>query len=276
MIHRIVTLSRYFLRRLLFSLTGLIYILVGLAFWRVAFAPEQRTPDADYYVLVLGLFGAAVTFLVTLSVATRAYQAVNDTLLVRLPSRVEYLTAVLVSALLFATGLQGLIALLARWNGPGIALGQALQIPPIWLSINILAGVLALHASDLVTAGWSRVYVFGLLALFLFGQDANGPISRAMAGLANRLSSLFFRQGWVEPATQLNNFASWSANSGAQVIEQVFGFIFWPFRAIANAIIGGRFDRIQALAPAVLLLYATILFMLAANFFATKDLFLTE
>lgn len=276
MIHRIVTLSRYFLRRLLFSLTGLLYILVGLAFWRVAFAPEQRTPDADYYVLVLGLFGAGATFLVTLSVATRAYQAVNDTLLVRLPSRVEYLTAVLVSALVFATLLQGVIALLARWNGPAFSLGQALQIPPIWFSMNLLAGVLALHASDLVTAGWSRVYVFGLLALLLFGQDANGPISRAMAGLANRLSSLFFRQGWVEPATQLNNFANWSANAGGQVIEQVFGFVFWPFRAIAQATISGEFDRIQALAPAILLLYATILFMLAANFFATKDLFLTE
>jgi hypothetical protein len=32
----------------------------------------------------------------------------------------------------------------------------------------------------------------------------------------------------------------------------------------------------QALAPAVLLLYATALYMLAAEFFATKDLFLTE
>jgi len=38
----------------------------------------------------------------------------------------------------------------------------------------------------------------------------------------------------------------------------------------------GFFDTTQALAPAVILLYATILFMLAADFFASKDLDFTE
>jgi hypothetical protein len=43
-----------------------------------------------------------------------------------------------------------------------------------------------------------------------------------------------------------------------------------------EAIIAGGFNTVQALAPAVLLLYATILFMLAADLFATKDIEFVE
>jgi hypothetical protein len=45
---------------------------------------------------------------------------------------------------------------------------------------------------------------------------------------------------------------------------------------MTDAIIQGYFSAEQALAPAVLLLYATILFMLAADLFAAKDIELME
>jgi hypothetical protein len=51
--------------------------------------------------------------------------------------------------------------------------------------------------------------------------------------------------------------------------------LHWPFRAIVDGVTVS-FDRTEALAPAFLLLYATILFLLAADFFATKDLHLIE
>jgi hypothetical protein len=56
----------------------------------------------------------------------------------------------------------------------------------------------------------------------------------------------------------------------------VFSLLFWPFKAVADATIQGVFNPTQALAPAIILLYAAILFMLAADLFATKDLDFTE
>jgi len=63
---------------------------------------------------------------------------------------------------------------------------------------------------------------------------------------------------------------------GTETLRQLFGFIFWPFHAISEAIFQGFFNPTQALAPAILLLYATILFMLAADLFANKDVDFTE
>ena len=72
-------------------------------------------------------------------------------------------------------------------------------------------------------------------------------------------------------ASPMNSLSSWLTTEGTETLQRVFGFIFWPFRAISEAIIGGSFNATQALAPAILILYATILFMLAADLFANKD-----
>ena len=113
MIRRIFVLSAYLFRSLLFSLSGLLYILLALAFYRIFFDPSQQTPDADYYTLVLGLFGIVFVFLVTLSVAGRANKAIHLPLIVRVPSRVEYLTSVTLAALAFSLVIQFLIVLLS-------------------------------------------------------------------------------------------------------------------------------------------------------------------
>jgi hypothetical protein len=276
MTQRILMLTGYLCRRLLWSLTGLMYVLVALVYWAVFFPPQQGTPDVENYMLVIGAFGAGIAFLAALSLAARANEAAHASLLVRLPSRVEYLTAVLLSALITSGLLQLLVAVLAMFRGPVDQWGRFLEIPPLWIAVNVLSIVLALHASDFVAAGWSRVYIFGLLAIFLFGQSGGERMAPWLARQLNDLGRTFVGRGWLSLATYFNQMAAWLRDDGGAVLGDVLGFIFWPFRAMTDAIIQGYFSAEQALAPAVLLLYATILFMLAADLFAAKDIELME
>lgn len=276
MARRILTLIGYLLRQLLFSLAGLIYILIALAFWRLFFDPGQETPEPAYYILVIGLFGAAAAFVITLTVAGRANQAVTYPILARLPSRVEHLVAVLISSLIATLSLQLLVALLATINGPSMALGRILELPPLWLAADLLAIALALHATDLVTSGWSRVYVYGVLAFLLFGRQLDGPLVQWVSNRLFALGVFLMREGYLGLGDVVNSLAEWLLGSGVGIVAGLFGAIFWPFRAISDAVVSGAFTPLQALAPAVIIIYSTILFVLAADFFASKDIFLTE
>jgi hypothetical protein len=156
--------------------------------------------------------------------------------------------------------------------GPDVGFGRMLEIPPLWLSINFFIAVLALHATDFVKSNWSRVIIFGTLAVLLFAQSIN---ARTLSWLATRLQTMaqfFARQGMLGATQMLNNAANWLTTNGSGFFSQVVGFVFWPFRAISDGVKSGSFDSAQALAPAILLLYATILFMIAADLFANKDL----
>jgi len=272
MIQRILSLVVYFLRTLFLSVTGLFYIIVTLVYWNIFFDPGQQTPDIENYMLVIGVFGTAMTFLVTLTVAVQANRAHNLPLVVRLPSRVEYLTAVLVASLTFSLLMQLMLALLALYRGPDLTAGRVLEIPPIWLAVDILAAVLAMHASDFVTAGWSRTTIYGILAILLFGQSADGTVTDWLALRAGTLARTFISRGWISLGTTLTSFSNWLGSVGDGALTRAMGFVFWPFKAIADAVLTGFFDPAQALAPAILLLYATVLFLLAADLFASKDL----
>ncbi|MEM7111844.1 MAG: hypothetical protein AAF614_05385 [Chloroflexota bacterium] len=273
---RIYTLTRYLLRDLARSVTGLFYLLFAFAYWLILFPPGQGTPDIDNYILIIAVFGMVATFLATLSITTRANHALNYPLVARLASRVEYLTAVLFAAILFALALQLLVAILALIRGPDITLWHVIELPPIWIAPNILAAVLALHASDFVTSGWSRVYIYGILGIFLFAQTNGGTVSGWIATLSNTISDLLFRQDWVFLGTQFSNLSDWLTRDSSANLAELLGFLFWPFRALIEAVTRGSFTPTEALAPAIMLLYATILFLLASDFFATKDLELTE
>lgn len=275
---RIIALTTYFLRSLSLSLNGVLYLILALVYWLVMFPPGQGTPEASYYILVLAAFGVAATFFGTLTIASRANQAAHAPWIARLPSRVEYLTAVLLSTFLFATSLQLLLALLALLRGPDLALNQLLLIPPVWLALNVLTAVIALHATDFVTAGWSRVLLFGFIAVCLVGQSWNSG-SGLNSWLIQRLSNLSRTasgEGWSFIVTPANSLIIWLQQDGPDSLGRIFSLPFWPFRAIADAIVAGRFDPAQAMAPAVLLLYATLLIMFAADLFANKDLDLNE
>jgi len=273
---RILTLIAYLLRQFMFSLAGIIYLLLTLAFWRLFFDPGQQTPEPAYYILVIGIFGAVAAFLITFSIAGRANQALNYPILARLPSRVEHLAAVLASSLLVTLGLQLLVALLATFNGPSLTLGTILELPPVWLAIDLLAIVLALHASDLVASGWSRVYIYGFLAILLFGRQLDTPLVEWIANRFYASGAWFLREGYMAPGSAITRIADWLLSAGVRLIGSIFDAVFWPFRATAAAVVGGSFSPAQALAPALIVLYATVLFVLAADFFATKDVYFTE
>lgn len=277
MTKRIFTLSQYFFMNMVFSLAGLLHILLALAFYIIFFDPRQQTPDVDYYILVLGVFGLIMAFLSTVTISARANKAVHFPFLVRLPSRVEYLISVLIAGLTFTTILQAVIALISLLlQGPEIGFIDFATIPPIWISGNILFTIFALHASDLVTDGWSRVYVFGIIGILLYLQSGMNFLRDGLSSLFNSLGTTFLEQGFDSMATTLFNAGNWVIGSGSELFDTIIGAVFWPFRAIANAVIEGNFTLSQALAPAIILLYATVLFLLAARFFGYKDLFLTE
>lgn len=274
--HRVFTLTGYFVRRLFWSLTGLIYIILALVFWNIFFAPTQGTPHIENYILIIGAFGAVISFLVTLSISARANQAVHYPLVTRLPSRIEYLTAVLLGAVISATILQLLVAALAMFRGPGLIWGRLLEIPPLWLATNILTAVLAMHASDFVTAGWSRVYLFGTLGIFLLSKTANTTINDWIVGRLSSASQLLLRLGWFSISEMVNDASRWFGSRDEGILSQILDWIVWPFNAISDGVINGFFNSTQALAPAVILLYATVLFLLAAELFARKDLEFVE
>ena len=275
MMQRVWSLTIYFTKSLFFSLTGLILLILTLVYWVLFFPPGQSTPDVENYVILIGAFGAAATFLAALSLSGRAGRLENYPLIVRLPSRIEYLAAVVLSALILGLGLQLLVAGLALIRGPAMA-GHWLMLPPLWLSIDILAAVLAIHASDLVTAGWSRVIVFGLLAVLLILKGMSASPDAWLVERLYDLSGAMIDLNFLALSEALDAIAGWISGPTLGALSQGAAVVFWPFQAMSDAVFAGGFTPSQALAPAVLLLYGSILFLIAATLFAGKDLDFTE
>lgn len=276
MMQRIWILTVYFTKSLFFSLSGLILLILSLAYWVVFFPPGQGTPDIENYIILIGAVGAAATFWGALSLSARANRLENYPLVIRLPSRVEYLAAVLLGALVLGIGMQVLVAGLALIRGPDLSLTHVLMIVPLWLSIDILAAVLATHASDLVTAGWSRVIVFGILALLLILKGiSTSPDSWLMLRLYD-LSDILIDLNLISLGDLVAGLADWVGSETLGVVSQTAGIVFWPFQAMRDAVFAGAFSPSQALAPAVLLLYSAILFLVGATLFAGKDLDFVE
>lgn len=276
MIGRIWELSRYYTRNLAFSLAGLVFIIATFLFWAVLFPPGQGTPDVENYILIIAAFGATMTFLATLTIASRANRAENLPLIARLPSRVEYITSVFTAALVFALVLQLLVAILALIRGPQMPLGKMLEVLPIWIALDLLAAIMALHASDLVASGWSRVVIYGTLAVLLIGQSFVQRLNEMTLAFMSNLSGFFYAQQLDSVASLISRATSWLSGAGESLLNSILSIVFWPFQAIGDATINGYFTPIQALAPAVLVLYAAILFLIAADLFASKDLEMIE
>ncbi len=271
MIQRIWTLTRYFSHRFLFSLNGIIYAVLALAFWFLFFDPRQDSPDFDHYFFILSGFGAGITFLVTLTLAGQVNRSEHFPFLVRLPSRVEYLTAVFFASLWVSVLLQGLTAVLALYNGPDFTVGQWAQLFPVWISLDIFAVTIALHASDFITDKWSRVYFYGIIAVLL---SINGTENAPYAWLSQKsisFSQTLSSNGMGSVSGSINKFAAWMNSSAGDALHKFTTLIFWPFTAIANGIAAHHFTPKQALAPAILLLYAIAFYLLATDLWANKD-----
>jgi hypothetical protein len=276
MTRRILELSRYYIRDLAFSLAGLVFVILTFLFWALFFPPGQGTPDVENYIIMIAAFGVTLTFVVTLTIASRANRAENFPLIARLPSRVEYMTAVFASALLFSLSLQAMVAILALIRGPEAGFAKLSEAPPIWIALDLLAAIMALHASDLVASGWSRVVIYGTLAVMLIAQNFVGRLNEWLTMLVGHLSSFFYGQQWNGFGDLFGRVTTWLSGAGEGLLSRLLNTVFWPFQAIADAVLSGSFTPMQALAPAVLVLYATILFLVAADLFASKDLELVE
>lgn len=276
MIRRIWQLSRYYIRNLAFSLVGLVLIITTFLFWALFFPPGQGTPDVENYILIIAAFGAIMSFLATLTVASRANRAENLPVIARLPSRVEYITAVFTASLAFSLMLQFLVAGLALIRGPDMTVVEMLETPPIWIALDLLAAIMALHASDLVASGWSRVAIYGTLAILLIAQSFVERLNDWLLSFMSNLSGFFYAQQLDNVAEMISRASSWLGGAGESLLATVLNIVFWPFEAIGDATINGYFTPVQALAPAVLVLYASILFLIAADLFASKDLEMIE
>lgn len=276
MTQRLLVLIGYFLKSFFFSIAGSLMVILSLVYWAVFFPPGQGTPDYENYVILIGAFGAAATFLTTISIASRANRLENYPFITRLASRVEYLVAVLLSALISGAMLQILVAALALIRGPELDAQRLLLFPPLWIALNILAAVLALHASDLVTSGWSRVIVFSLLAILLILNGLSQSSDTWTPTRFGGLTDLLYRYNLQPIADVVEQIDLAISGSAMERVSGLVGYVFWPFEAMLDAVFQGGFTLPQALSPLVLLLYGTILFLLAANLFATKDLGFTE
>ncbi len=276
MIRRILQLSRYYVQSLAFSLAGTVFIILTFLYWAIFFPPGQGTPDVENYFLIIAAFGASMSFLATWTIASRANRAENLPLIVRLPSRVEYIAAVFTAALIFALFLQFLVAALALIRGPQVPAWKLLEAPPVWIAIDLLATIMALHASDLVASGWSRVVIYGTLAVLLIGQNFVERLNDWLLAMVSNLSSFFFSQQLDSVAVLLSRTSTWLSDAGESFFSSILNVVFWPFQAIGDAALTGYFTPSQALAPAVLVLYSTILFLIAADLFASKDLEMVE
>ena len=279
MIGRILTLFLYSFKRILTSITGILLFISAVAVWVIFFSPTQgRVPEGSLFTLLIGVYGIGVAFLSTIFVASHAYRAEHATLFVRLPSRIEYMLAVVLSGLLFTLLIQFIlgVVVLAQPLGPDISMARLLEIPPLWISADLLAAVFALHASDLVNKGWSRTIVFGILMFLLFSQSIDGQGVSWVVNWLNGVAMNFTRQNSQQLANSFQQMATWFSANGYHFLRETVGFPFWPLRSISDAVLAGAFDNAQALSPAILILYATILFMLAADWLGTKDLQLLE
>ncbi|MEZ4516332.1 MAG: hypothetical protein R3C44_05655 [Chloroflexota bacterium] len=275
MIQRIAILTVYFLRTFSFPSWGC------SSCWRRSssgryFSRRDKPRLISKITCCSSRRSAPATFLATITIATRANRLENYPFVTRLQSRVEYLVAVLLASLIAGGLMQLLVAGLALIRGPELTTAGLLSLAPIWLGLDILVAVLALHATDLVSSGWSRVIIFGLLAILLILNSMGQSSESWFADRLNDVATVFANMNLVFFADLLNSLAGSLRGESLGALSSAAGTVFWPFRSITDAIFNGSLTTSQALAPAVLLLYGTILFLIAANLFATKDLEFVE
>ena len=104
---------------------------------------------------------------------------------------------------------------------------------------------------DLVTTGWSRVFLYSLLALFLFGRSLEGGPTSWAAQRAMAAAGWFLGHNLLGFSDLFMGIGRWLSSAGNSVVDQLFGLPFWPFEAMTDAIRSGAFTSAQALAPAI-------------------------
>ncbi len=237
---RIHTLTWFFMRELFRSPVGIIPLAVALAFGLIAF---EYGMDQPQFISVAGMGTGAICLLTTLLLASRASRAWSYPLLARLRRRSELLAAIVLASLAITTVLSLLIGIGNLLAGRlTLDFPSALWIVPTWPALWLLAATLALPLSSLTARAGSHLAGWVLLAALLVGHDQ-----------AARL-----RQ------------------KGLERVARVISIIFWPVTTLLSRASAGIHDGSYFLALGLTLAYAIVLFVLASEAFAEKDLLWPE
>lgn len=237
---RIWALTRFLSRDLFLSLAGIVPLAAALAFGLIAF---EYGMDQPQFMTVAGVGNGLICMLTTLLLAGRANRASSYLLVARLHHRAELLASLVLSSLIITTILALLLA-----GGNLLAGRLTLDFPsvlwavPTWLVLWLMMSSLALTLSALVSRNGSHLVGYLLLAGLLVVNDRKAVLE------ARRLS-------WLTRAVAA---------------------ILWPVSTLLSTASAGLHDRSYFLALALTLLYAVLLFALAAQLLADKDLLWAE
>ena len=238
--NRIWTLTLFLVRDLFLSLAGIAPLAAALAFGLIAF---EYGMDQPQFITVAGIGIACICLWTTLLLAGRANRATSYPLVARLGQRAELLAALVLGGL----GITALLAILI--TAANLLAGRltlefpsVLWILPTWLALWLLAATLALPLSALVGRDGSHLAGWVLFTALLIANDQK---SRLQA----------YRLEWLTRAVTA---------------------ILWPVNTLLTQASAGIHDRSFFLALGLTLTYAALLFGLAAQLFAGKDLLWTE
>jgi hypothetical protein len=234
--NRAWTLTLFLTRDLFLSLSGIVPLAAALAFGLIAF---EYGMDQPQFFTVAGLGIGMICLLTTLLLASRANRASSYLLIARLHRRAEILAALLLSSL----GITAVLALLI--TGVNLLAGRlTLEFPsllwllPTWLALWLMLSALALILSALSSRDGSNLVAYLLVVGLLLVNDQRVMLE------ARRL-------GWLSRSTAA---------------------VLWPVSTLLSRATAGLHDRSYFLALALTLLYALLLFGLAAQLFVDKDL----
>lgn len=238
--NRIWVLTLFFIRDLFRSLSGVVPLAVGLAFGIIAF---EYGMDQAQFITVAGIGIGAICVLTTLLMSNRANRGSSYLLIARLHRRAELLAALALSGV-------GITAMLAiSITAANLFAGRldldfpsALWILSTWLPLWLLAASLALPLSALVGRGGSHLAGYALLAALLIANDRSTML----------------------------------ANRGLEWLVRAVDVILWPPTTLLAQASAEIHDRPYVLAWLLTMVYAALLFGLAASFLADKDLLWSE
>lgn len=233
---RIWTLALFFVRDLFCSLAAIVPLAAAATFGLIAF---EYGMDQAQFITIAGLGIGLIGWLTALLLANRADRASSLLLVARLRRRAELLAALFVGGL----GLTAVLAVLIAV--PNLLAGRltlefpaVLWIGPTWLALWSLMVALALALSGLVSRGVSHLVGYVLLTVLLVAND------------------------------QRELLAGRHLEGPARVVD----LLLWPIRTLLTQATAGRHDRLYFLAAALTGGYAVVLFALAAQLLADKDL----
>lgn len=237
---RIWALTWFLVRDLFLSLAGILPLAVALAFGIIAF---EYGMDQAQFITVAGVGTGAICLLTTLLLASRANRASSYLLVARLHRRAELLVALMLggwgvtAVLTMLLTAANLLAGRLTLNFP-----SALWIAPTWLVFWLMAAALALPLSALVGRAGSHLIAWLLVAAVLLANDRK-----------EKLQSL-----------------------GLDWVVRAVTTLLWPVSTLLSRASSGVHDHIFFLAWALTLVYALLLFGLAAQIFEEKDLLWSE